>query len=126
MTRTPPALLWKRSVGPIPYSAAVERAPTAPVGLTSKLATCERELIAAAWAASPVRPTPPPCGERLEAVERPPCTNALVVEVAGSPLYLHWAAPGTLDAPQATDDYDLFVLDEDLRNVLIASTDIQD
>jgi subtilisin-like proprotein convertase family protein len=48
------------------------------------------------------------------------------VEVAGDPLYLHWAAPGSLDNPAATDDYDLFVLDQDMRNVLIASTDIQD
>jgi subtilisin-like proprotein convertase family protein len=48
------------------------------------------------------------------------------VEVAGDPLYLHWAAAGSLDNPAATDDYDLFVLDEDLRNVVAASTDIQD
>lgn len=48
------------------------------------------------------------------------------VEVAGGPLYLHWSDPSSIDNPQATDDYDLFVLDQDLRNVLIASTDVQD
>ena len=48
------------------------------------------------------------------------------VTVAGSPLSLHWADPGTIDNPMSSNDYDLFVLDADLRNVLIASTDIQD
>jgi subtilisin-like proprotein convertase family protein len=48
------------------------------------------------------------------------------VSVAGAPLILHWSDPGSLDNPQAADDYDLFVLDENLQNVLIASTDVQD
>ncbi|HEY0251922.1 MAG TPA: proprotein convertase P-domain-containing protein, partial [Kofleriaceae bacterium] len=48
------------------------------------------------------------------------------VEVAGGPLYLHWSDPGSLDNPAAENDYDVFVLDGDLRNVLAAGTDIQD
>jgi subtilisin-like proprotein convertase family protein len=48
------------------------------------------------------------------------------IEVGGGPLYLHWSDPGTLDAPASSNDYDLFVLDQDLRNVAVASTDIQD
>jgi subtilisin-like proprotein convertase family protein len=44
----------------------------------------------------------------------------------GGPLILHWSDPGSLDNPQAADDYDLFLLDANLRNVLVASTDIQD
>ena len=48
------------------------------------------------------------------------------VEVGGGPLMLHWSDPGTLDLPASFNDYDLFVLDHDLRNVLVASTDIQD
>jgi proprotein convertase P-domain-containing protein/subtilase family protein len=48
------------------------------------------------------------------------------IEVGGGPLVLHWSDPGTLDAPQSSNDYDLFVLDPDLRNVIAASTDIQD
>ena len=48
------------------------------------------------------------------------------VTVAGAPLYLHWSDPSSLDNPQATDDYDLFVLDSNLQNVLAASTDVQD
>ena len=48
------------------------------------------------------------------------------VEAAGDPLYLHWSDPSSLDNPQAADDYDLFVLDANLRNVLTASTDVQD
>jgi subtilisin-like proprotein convertase family protein len=44
----------------------------------------------------------------------------------GGPLFLHWSDPGSIDVPAATDDYDLFLLDADLRNVLIASTDVQD
>ena len=48
------------------------------------------------------------------------------IEAAGGPLILHWSDPGSLDNPQAADDYDLFVLDQDLRNVIVASTDVQD
>jgi subtilisin-like proprotein convertase family protein len=48
------------------------------------------------------------------------------VEVQSGPLLLQWADPGTLDAGASSNDYDLFVMDEDLRNVAVASTDIQD
>ena len=48
------------------------------------------------------------------------------IEAGGGPLILHWADPGTLDNPASSNDYDLFVLDQDLRNVAVASTDIQD
>jgi subtilisin-like proprotein convertase family protein len=48
------------------------------------------------------------------------------IEVAGGPLILHWSDPGSLAAPAASNDYDIFVLDNDLRNVAIASTDVQD
>jgi subtilase family protein/proprotein convertase P-domain-containing protein len=48
------------------------------------------------------------------------------IEVGGGPLILHWSDPGTLDNPASSNDYDLFVLDNDLRNVVFASTDIQD
>ena len=48
------------------------------------------------------------------------------VDLIGGPLILHWSDPGSLDNPQAADDYDLFVLDFDLKNVAVASTDIQD
>jgi len=48
------------------------------------------------------------------------------IEVSGGPLILHWSDAGTLDVPAAFNDYDVFVLNEDLRNVLIASTDVQD
>ena len=48
------------------------------------------------------------------------------ITVAGGPLILHWSDPGSLDNPQAADDYDLFVLDNTLSNVVVASTDIQD
>jgi subtilisin-like proprotein convertase family protein len=48
------------------------------------------------------------------------------IEKQGGPLLLHWSDPGTLDAPAAYNDYDLFVLDNDLRNVLVAATDLQD
>jgi subtilisin-like proprotein convertase family protein len=48
------------------------------------------------------------------------------IEVGGGPLILHWADPSSLDNPASTNDYDLFVLDNDLRNVLVAATDIQD
>jgi subtilisin-like proprotein convertase family protein len=43
----------------------------------------------------------------------------------GGPLILHWSDPGTLALPASSNDYDLFVLDNDLRNVIVASTDIQ-
>ncbi|HMG23493.1 MAG TPA: S8 family serine peptidase, partial [Kofleriaceae bacterium] len=48
------------------------------------------------------------------------------VERSGSPLVLHWSEPGSLANPASGNDYDLFVLDNDLRNVVAASTDIQD
>ncbi|MEP6862461.1 MAG: S8 family serine peptidase [Deltaproteobacteria bacterium] len=48
------------------------------------------------------------------------------IEVGGGPLVLQWSDPSSLDAPMSSNDYDLFVLDEDLRNVLVASTDLQD
>lgn len=48
------------------------------------------------------------------------------IEVSGGPLVLQWSDPSSLDAPMSSNDYDLFVLDEDLRNVLVASTDLQD
>lgn len=48
------------------------------------------------------------------------------IEAYGGPLVLHWSDPGTLDAPASANDYDVFVLDEDLRTVLAASTDVQD
>jgi subtilisin-like proprotein convertase family protein len=48
------------------------------------------------------------------------------IEAEGGPLVLHWSDPGSLDNPQAADDYDLFVLDSTLSNVVVASTDIQD
>jgi hypothetical protein len=48
------------------------------------------------------------------------------IEGFGGPLVLHWADPGHLDDPASANDYDLFVLDNDLRNVVLASTDIQD
>jgi subtilisin-like proprotein convertase family protein len=48
------------------------------------------------------------------------------IEVGGGPLILHWSNPGSLDNPQASDDYDIFVLDDTLTNVVVASTDIQD
>jgi subtilisin-like proprotein convertase family protein len=47
------------------------------------------------------------------------------IELDGGPLQLQWADPGTIDVGGSGNDYDLFVLDEDLRNVEIASTDIQ-
>ena len=47
------------------------------------------------------------------------------IEVGGGPLYLHWSDPGSLDNPLASNDYDLFLLDQDLRNVVLASTDVQ-
>jgi subtilisin-like proprotein convertase family protein len=48
------------------------------------------------------------------------------IEKAGGPLFLHWADPGSLDDPASANDYDLFLLDSNLRSVLVASTDIQD
>ena len=48
------------------------------------------------------------------------------IELAGGPLFVHWSDPGTLAVPQASNDYDLFVLDHDLRNVIVAATDVQD
>lgn len=48
------------------------------------------------------------------------------VEVSGGPVVLHWGDPGSLDDPKSSNDYDVFVLDANLRNVLLASTDIQD
>jgi subtilisin-like proprotein convertase family protein len=48
------------------------------------------------------------------------------IERQGGPLMLHWSDPGTLSAPAASNDYDLFVLDNDLRNVVLAATDLQD
>jgi hypothetical protein len=48
------------------------------------------------------------------------------IEVGGGPLVLHWSDPGTLANPVSSNDYDLFVLDNDLRNVVLASTDVQD
>jgi subtilisin-like proprotein convertase family protein len=43
----------------------------------------------------------------------------------GGPLILHWSDPGTLALPLSSNDYDLFVLDNNLRNVIVAATDIQ-
>jgi subtilisin-like proprotein convertase family protein len=48
------------------------------------------------------------------------------IEGFNGPLFLHWSDFGTLDNPQSSNDYDLFLLDFDLRNVVLASTDIQD
>ncbi|HEY0478320.1 MAG TPA: S8 family serine peptidase [Kofleriaceae bacterium] len=47
------------------------------------------------------------------------------IELGGGPLILHWSDPGTLANPASSNDYDLFVLDNDLRNVVLAATDIQ-
>ncbi|HZF16640.1 MAG TPA: S8 family serine peptidase [Steroidobacteraceae bacterium] len=48
------------------------------------------------------------------------------IEAAGGPLILHWSDSGSLENPTSSNDYDLFVLDADLRNVAVASTDVQD
>src|SRR5258705_12175227 len=48
------------------------------------------------------------------------------IEASGGPLIMHWSDPGTLDNPQSSNDYDLFLLDADLRNVVLAATDLQD
>lgn len=48
------------------------------------------------------------------------------VESTGSPLILHWSDSASLDNPLSGNDYDLFVLSDDLRTILDASLDIQD
>ncbi|HZJ64167.1 MAG TPA: S8 family serine peptidase [Kofleriaceae bacterium] len=48
------------------------------------------------------------------------------IEASGGPLLLHWSDPGTLALPASSNDYDLFVLDDSLRTVQLAATDIQD
>jgi subtilisin-like proprotein convertase family protein len=48
------------------------------------------------------------------------------IELIGGPVVLHWADPGSLDNPLSSNDYDVFILSADLREVLVASTDIQD
>jgi subtilisin-like proprotein convertase family protein len=48
------------------------------------------------------------------------------IELAGGPLILHWSDPGNLAIPASSNDYDIFVLDNDLRNVAVAGTDVQD
>lgn len=48
------------------------------------------------------------------------------IELQGGPLILHWSDPGTLSAPASSNDYDLFVLDASLREVVLAATDLQD
>jgi subtilisin-like proprotein convertase family protein len=48
------------------------------------------------------------------------------IELGGGPLILHWSDPGTLDNPQSSNDYDLFVISPDMRSVAVAATDIQD
>jgi subtilisin-like proprotein convertase family protein len=47
------------------------------------------------------------------------------IEAAGGPLILHWSDPGSLANPASSNDYDLFVLDNALRTVAVASTDVQ-
>jgi subtilisin-like proprotein convertase family protein len=48
------------------------------------------------------------------------------IEFGGGPLQLHWSDPAALEYPQSSNDYDLFLLSADLREVLLASTDVQD
>jgi subtilisin-like proprotein convertase family protein/subtilisin family serine protease len=48
------------------------------------------------------------------------------IESDSGPVILHWSDPGTLDEPASGNDYDLFVLTPDLREVALASTDVQD
>jgi subtilisin-like proprotein convertase family protein len=48
------------------------------------------------------------------------------IEFTAGPVILHWSDPGTLDLPQSSNDYDIFILDENLRTVLAAATDVQD
>ena len=47
------------------------------------------------------------------------------IEASGGPLMLHWADPGSLDDPRSSNDYDLFLLDADLRTVELAAVDWQ-
>jgi len=47
------------------------------------------------------------------------------IEVGGGPLVLQWSDPGTMNNPASSNDYDLFLLDADLRNVVLAATDVQ-
>ena len=47
------------------------------------------------------------------------------VEFTGGPVILHWSDPATFALPQSSNDYDLFILSDDLRVVFDASTDIQ-
>jgi subtilisin-like proprotein convertase family protein len=48
------------------------------------------------------------------------------IELGGGPLILHWSDPSSLALPASSNDYDIFVLDNDLRNVQVAGTDVQD
>lgn len=48
------------------------------------------------------------------------------IEAAGGPVILHWSDPATLELPQSSNDYDIFVLDDALREVQVAGTDVQD
>lgn len=48
------------------------------------------------------------------------------IEKTAGRVFLHWSDPATYTNPMASNDYDLFLLDADLRNVLAASTDLQD
>ncbi len=48
------------------------------------------------------------------------------IEVAGGPVIMHWADPSSLAEPESSNDYDIFVLDDALREVQVASTDVQD
>jgi hypothetical protein len=48
------------------------------------------------------------------------------IERTGGPVILHWADPGSLASPESSNDYDIFVLDASLRQVQVASTDVQD
>lgn len=48
------------------------------------------------------------------------------IEKTGGPVILHWADPGSLAEPESANDYDIFVLDSSLREVQVASTDVQD
>src|SRR6185312_3842071 len=67
-----------------------------------------------------------PAGYRVHDLGNKVISNR--IDLAGGPLILHWSDPGTIapGAGTASNDYDLFVLDFDLRNVVVASTDIQD
>jgi subtilisin-like proprotein convertase family protein len=48
------------------------------------------------------------------------------LETSGGPVILHWSDPGTMDNPQSSNDYDLFLLDPTLREVVVSATDVQD